>query len=233
MKLFQRILLGLLGIIAVLYFGAGSFIYQKCDVGWQVKLYSFLNEGLGVGVIVTLTLLTFAAFLWTKDKAAAVGILLIGGLVFLALLFLATGVEQRSARNLRRVSDLRQAQHALEVYYRRCGYYPGKADETNICGSRGFSDISRESNSWAVMTVSLTAKNELGFAIIPNDPNPEKNYFYKTNSDGTTYVLGAELEGWSETCEGKMGDATPLLQNSYHGEAYGLQCETPMYCIKY
>lgn len=86
------------------------------------------------------------------------------------------GPVQKGGRDARRVSDLRQAQNALELYFNKNGTYPalssgGKLDDvaTTITGSVG--------------------------GQIPKDPRSTTlNYYYISLNGGTSYVLGASLE---------------------------------------
>lgn len=98
-----------------------------------------------------------------------VGIVLTGTLGF-----------QASARDTRRIGDLRNAQNFLELYFVKCGRYPGDA----ACGA------SNPSNWSALATTLSNAKITTQF---PKEISGKK-YYYGVNSDGLSYTLGAELE---------------------------------------
>lgn len=83
---------------------------------------------------------------------------------------------QTSARDSRRMSDLRQYQNSLEIYASRSNsLYPVRTTTVNIatalCGT-------------------------LGLTNCPTDPNPSGSsfYSYQTNASGINYVLWARLE---------------------------------------
>jgi prepilin-type N-terminal cleavage/methylation domain-containing protein len=127
--------------------------------------------------------------------------------ILASIVLLGVGRVQPAARDARRVAELRQVQHALEVYYRKCSYYPGRGDGMgNPCGA-GFADISADMIPWATMTASLLDGGTLGFGVVPDDPNPSVHYSYGTNAIGSAYVLGAFLEE----------DGSPLFASSIGG----------------
>ncbi len=130
------------------------------------------------------------------------------------------GPAQKQGRDLRRVNDLRQTQHALELYYAKCGYYPG-VTQAGVPPCGAFSAIS----SWAALTSALTGSN-IGTSQIPNDPSSGKTYLYGTDANGTSYVIGATLEDLNN----------PVLQNSPVGTTFGVNCNTGgngVYCIQF
>lgn len=92
--------------------------------------------------------------------------------ILASIVLLGIGPTRSRARDARRISDLRQVQTALELYFGKNGAYP-------------------PGSTWAGLSGSLVSA-AIGITQIPNDPNPSANYQYA--SDGTTYVLGATLE---------------------------------------
>lgn len=90
-------------------------------------------------------------------------------------------LEGRSLDTLRQ-SNLRQVQVALELYYNKCGHYPGGSG----CEVPATSSI-----SWNNLSKILGESN-IGITAITN--YPIANYAYATNAQGTTYVLKATLE---------------------------------------
>lgn len=126
------------------------------------------------------------------------------------------GPAQRQGRDSRRIADLRQVQNALELYYSKCGYYPGTAQASSPCGA--FQPIS----SWSDLTSALTGSS-IGTSQIPNDPTNGKNYMYGTDGTGSSYVLGAALEDANN----------PTLQNSAKGTIFGINCSGNTYCIQF
>lgn len=125
------------------------------------------------------------------------------------------GPVQRGGRDSRRIADLRQVQNGLELYFNKCGYYPGGPAAS---GCTGFSQIS----GWSSLVNSLT-QSAIGVNNVPNDPSAGRNYFYGTDSAGSGYVLGAILED----------SANPALRQDIDGpNVYGVNCEDPTYCIQ-
>jgi general secretion pathway protein G len=107
--------------------------------------------------------------------ANQLGFTLVELLIVIALIaILATGVlalinpvgEMQKALDAKRKSDLAQLQRTLELYYHDYGQYPA----TLSFGS-----------SWQPYSPKL-----------PNDPDPSKNYAYK--SSGQTYYMYASLD---------------------------------------
>jgi prepilin-type N-terminal cleavage/methylation domain-containing protein len=143
---------------------------------------------------------------------AIIGIL--AGVVLVGL-----GPVQRGGRDARRIADLRQVQNALELYFNKCGYYPGTAAPTTC---PGFSQIT----TWDNLRTALTGSN-IGVNQIPNDPTAGRNYLYATNSTGSSYVLGAQLED----------SGNPALRNDIDSFVYGINCGDPandtVYCIQF
>ena len=135
------------------------------------------------------------------------------------------GPAQRQGRDSRRISDLRQVQNALELYYAKCGYYPGPAQAGSGACS-GFSSI----NTWAALEASIAGSN-LGISAtnIPNDPTSGKDYLYGTNAGGSSYTLGAYLED----------TRNPALQSGPQASSNGVPCTgatnttNPVYCIEF
>jgi prepilin-type N-terminal cleavage/methylation domain-containing protein len=123
--------------------------------------------------------------------------------ILASLILLGFGPTRQAARDARRVQDLRQVQHALELYFRRCGYYPA-ADDPSMnppCGaafdfSKSDPSMTSAAASWAAMSASLMggAPPVLGFTTIPTDPDPGRSYRYAANADGSGYTLAADLE---------------------------------------
>lgn len=109
--------------------------------------------------------------------------------ILASVVVVGLGPAQRKGRDSRRLSDLRQVQTALELYYGKNGAYPNASI-----------------GDWAAFSAVLTGAG-IGTSQIPNDPAKGKNYVYLTDANGTTYVLGAELE-----------EPTPtIMTSSYKG----------------
>ncbi len=126
-----------------------------------------------------------------------------------------------AARDARRVVDLNEVRNGLELYFNKCGYYPGQVQPDLRCSS--FVPIS--TLSWSELTDALVGSN-LGIDNIPNDLTVGNDYFYATDSTGKHYMLGATLEDPN----------SPSLQNSIHDDkvtfSIPFSCEPPVYCTR-
>jgi type IV pilus assembly protein PilA len=105
--------------------------------------------------------------------------------ILASVVLVGLGPTQQAGRDARRISDLSEVQNGLELYYNKCGYYPGDV-EAAACGTYS------ANNTWALMTASLVGSG-IGVTSVPNDPSSGQNYQYGSN-DGTSYVIEAKLE---------------------------------------
>lgn len=140
--------------------------------------------------------------------------------ILASMVLVGLGPVQRQGRDSRRISDLRQVQNALELYYNKCGFYPGPV-QTNAASCSSYVQIT----TWSSLTTSLSGTGSvIGINSIPNDPSSGKDYFYGTNSVGSSYVLGAQLEDVNN----------PNLSQSLKTDTFGVSCSTSgMYCIQF
>ena len=113
---------------------------------------------------------------------------------------------QASARDTRRTGDLRNAQNFLELYFTKCGRYPGS-------GTCGESAPLWPALSGIMDTAGVTKQFPTG---IPGRP-----YFYGVNSDGLSYTLGAQLERENNVLKTDIDDSN----------SNGVNCADPVYCI--
>lgn len=148
-----------------------------------------MNSERGFTLIEMLVVIIIISFL--------VGIVLTGTLGF-----------QASARDTRRIGDLRNSQNFLELYFNKCGRFPGDAS----CGSSA-------PGSWdALVSVMQGADITTQF---PKEVADQK-YFYGVSSDGLSYTVGAELERDNSA-----------LKNDIDGTSNGVNCDDTnfVYCI--
>ena len=110
-------------------------------------------------------------------------IAIIGILASIALIGL--GGSRVKARDAKRIAEVRQIQSGLELYFNRCGFYPGPTDCTG-----GFA--AQPAPSWAQVNLALEAG--LGITTIPDEDPSGVDYLYSAKSDGLSYILGAKLE---------------------------------------
>lgn len=128
------------------------------------------------------------------------------------------GPVQRSGRDTRRISDLRQVQNGVELYYAKCGYYPGDAQKDTDCS--GFTSIGGSKAGWDTLTAALV-DSSLGVSKVPNDPRSGESYVYGSTT-GSSYVLGATLENVN----------SPQLRDDVDGTVEGVDCSDPVYCVQ-
>ncbi|MBI2592956.1 MAG: type II secretion system protein [Candidatus Colwellbacteria bacterium] len=97
---------------------------------------------------------------------------------------------QQSARDTRRIGDLKNVQTYLELYFNRCGHYPGDANCGNAIPTTWGDPANPSSTSLVGALSSVTSPSN-----ISKDPVSSRNYFYGVEStDLLQYLLGAKLE---------------------------------------
>lgn len=139
--------------------------------------------------------------------------------ILASIVLVGLGAFRRAGRDARRVADLRQVQNALELYFSKCGFYPGVSGPS-ACNSGTPTD-------WSGFSSALTGAG-IGISSVSNDPlAPTRNYEYGRSSDGQSYVLKAQLE-----------DAThPSLKDDVDGTVYSVDCSDTAtvgnYCIQF
>lgn len=112
-------------------------------------------------------------------------IAIIGLLSTLAVVALSSA--RQKARDSKRLSDLKQIQTALELYYTDNNAYPTAAGGINL-GTTNYICL----NSAAGFTTTGCADAYMG--LVPTDPQSTQNYVY-TSAAGATYTVVATLEG--------------------------------------
>lgn len=115
-------------------------------------------------------------------------IAIIGLLSTLAVVALSSAREK--ARDSKRLSDLKQIQTALELYYTDNNAYPSLSS-TSTLGSANFDCL----DGGGIVASCSTAPTYMG--LIPADPQTgTTDYVYQANdSDTSTYDIRATLEG--------------------------------------
>lgn len=130
--------------------------------------------------------------------------------ILASVVLVGLGPIQKQGRDSRRVSDLRQTQNGLELYFNRNGRYPAAA-------------------TWTDLRNALIGGG-IGVSNVPNDPRNVAPYVYQYGTDvsGSSYTLGAQLEDTNN----------PVLQDDIDGTVNGVNCgsgspETPpVYCVQ-
>lgn len=119
-------------------------------------------------------------------------IAIIGLLSTLAVV--ALGSAREKARDSKRLSDLKQVQTALELYYADNTAYPTEATAVTL-GSTSVACL----NSTGFTTASCT---DPYMGQVPADPG--SNTYSYTSADGTTYTITATLEGAVNGLDGQV-----------------------------
>ena len=140
--------------------------------------------------------------------------------ILASVVLVGLGPTQRAGRDARRISDLRQTQNALELYFNKCGYYPGTVQANPPpCGAYA------ANNTWGDAVSGMTQAligSAIGVSQIPNDPTSGKTYYYGANAVGSSYVVGAKLED----------SGNQALSQDIDGTVNGVDCADPVYCVQ-
>lgn len=146
------------------------------------------------------------------------GFTLIELLISLAIIALMSGLSfaalnssRLTANDTRRVGDLKNVQGYLEIYYNKCGHYPGTADCSNTSSPL----------SWSDLGLSLSGAGIIDQSRFPNDPVSTNTYYYW--NDQSNYVLGAKLQT----------DNKSILKGSYTGSDFSSDCVSSPTVFKY
>jgi len=122
-----------------------------------------------------------------------------------SVVLVGLGSFRSRGRDARRVSDLREVQNSLELYYFKNNSYP-------------------TANSWADLRTALTAAG-IGVSIVPNDPLSDsgKTYYYGVSADKQSYTLGTTLEDPNNSA----------LKDDIDGSSNSVSCADPVYCVQF
>lgn len=110
-------------------------------------------------------------------------IAIIGLLSTLAVV--ALGSARQKARDSKRLSDLKQVQTALELYYTDNNAYPTAAVAVTL-GSTNYACLN--ASGWAAAGCATPY-----MGLVPADPG--SNSYAYTSANGSTYSIAATLEG--------------------------------------
>lgn len=153
--------------------------------------------------------------------------------ILASVVLVGLGPTQQAGRDARRISDLASIQQGLELYYGKCGYYPGTLTSGTCSGalpSAASYPASAGSSVYGGVAAELTASTAgLGLSTMPNDPSSGKTYRYTANaaSSPTSYILGATLENANNSVFTTY--TPPANFVSSNGDTYS--CTAPDYCI--
>ncbi|MFA7244911.1 MAG: prepilin-type N-terminal cleavage/methylation domain-containing protein [Candidatus Magasanikbacteria bacterium] len=115
-------------------------------------------------------------------------IAIIGVLSTLAVV--ALGSARQKANDAKRLSDVKQIQTALELFYTDQNSYP---TSTNlVLGSATASSVCLDSSGFAATCTSPDASLYMG--LVPADPDADKSYVYNSVNNGDSYTISVDLE---------------------------------------
>ena len=142
-----------------------------------------------------------------KDGFTLVEILVV--IFIVALLLAVTQVSLSSARSktrdIRRISDVRQTQNGLELYFHNKNKYPTAANIT-----LGSDNHDTFCDTAAGFQADETDCESFYFKDLPSAPTPpDDNIYVYSSADGETYTIIFELEKAAGTLSAGAHTATP------------------------
>lgn len=142
--------------------------------------------------------------------------------ILASVVLVGLGPTQQAGRDARRISDLQEDQNGLELYFNKCGYYPGTAT--------GGTCANTATTGYASMSAAVVGANVGITQALPLDPTNSGTHVYVFATNGaaaTTYVLGATLENPNDsvftayTPPNVTADTSPAVPT----------CTAPSYCV--
>jgi general secretion pathway protein G len=127
-------------------------------------------------------------------------IAIIGLLSTLAVV--ALGSAREKARDSKRLSDVKQVQNALELYYNDQNEYPTAAAPGITLGAAANACLN------AATGFTTTGCTDAYMGLVPADPGADTDYTY-LSADGSTYEITATLEGTAAGFDAGDITATP------------------------
>lgn len=160
--------------------------------------------------------------------------------ILASVVLIGLGPTQQAGRDARRLSDLREVQNGLELYFNKCGYYPGAAESASCAGV-----AYGPNNFWGDPTVTpqtgmmgALVGSTIGVSTVPDDPQSGKTYYYGANGTGSGYVVAAMLENNQNSVFNTYTapDVTAYSQVGGKTDAAGITtcaptAALPVYCI--
>jgi prepilin-type N-terminal cleavage/methylation domain-containing protein len=155
--------------------------------------------------------------------------------ILASVVLVGLGPTQQAGRDARRISDLSEAQNGLELYYNKCGFYPGPTGNTSCSAVTG----STGALAYTAVGAAITAPSfNLGVSTWPQDPSNVSPhvYSYGTNGTGSTaatsYVLGAVLENTNNSVFTTYQPPTTVVGDTNPGQVPCGSANTgPDYCV--
>ncbi len=138
------------------------------------------------------------------------GFTLIEMLIVVAIIAILSGVVlagvsnfQSRARDTRRIGDMKNIQNYLELYFNKCGHYPGGVDASGNCTTTAPTD-------WPTLTSTMTGGTNPVTSKFPQEQVASRAaYCYGVSSDQLKYVVGAVLENDNNVLHGTENSAVP------------------------
>ena len=112
--------------------------------------------------------------------------------ILASVVLVGLGPTQQAGRDARRLSDIHEVQNGFELFFNKCGYYPGQLSTAGACTAGAPSPT-----TWAGVQAALTTYTSLGVLSVPVDPTSGKQYgdYYGGTNGG--YVLSTHFENGS------------------------------------
>ncbi len=125
-----------------------------------------------------------------KDGFTLIELLVVIAIIGLlsTLAVVALGSARVKARDAKRLSDVKQVQTALELYYTDNSKYPTQTEPIAL-GQGNAVCLENDAEGWGA-----SCANEAYMGLVPNDPKAGSAYLY-SSADGTSYEIKAVLEG--------------------------------------
>jgi len=139
--------------------------------------------------------------------------------ILASVVLIGLGPTQQSGRDARRLSDLHESQNAIELYFQKCGFYPGTGAAACTAGN----PVSWADLSGAITTAAIGVSQPL-----PVDPTTGASYFYgRSNAapGGTSYVVGATLENGNNAVFNNYPAAGGIVVGNYTFTQGGVTCD--------
>ena len=148
--------------------------------------------------------------------------------ILASIVLVGLGPTQQSGRDARRLSDLHEVQNGLELFYNKCGYYPGRDPDSAVpCNPQA-------TGGYADMSAALIEAG-LNITTVPVDPTNATPYQYGFRTNGATasqYILFAQLENQNSSVFNSYTPLTTTQTSVYtSGDSIGSGCGRPNYCI--
>lgn len=135
--------------------------------------------------------------------------------ILASVVLVGLGPTQQAGRDARRLSDLREVQNGLELFYQNCGFYPGGNGTNGNCNTIPSQWSSTNGAQGLGYVISQAVPN---VGSIPSDPSANRSYGYNyatTPANGSAYVIGAVLENANNSAF--QGYTAPNMTAGYAG----------------